>query len=304
MHGNGRDSASGFQMPPGMTMRYDMPAPELRAGVTGYNLYRIDDPQERVDWFLPAPAMLCVGAPKGPVHGQIGRRTFADLPPAFIIGPSSNALRMTTHGGLMTGVGISAAGWAQLGLRSASALHNRIVPAADLLGHAMIDRLRDALDAMPDAGGLKAMYDALLPPLFQHDDPAMPLIAGLQTLSVTDGVIRTTDVAERLDVPPTTLLRVSQRYFGLTPKLLLRRSRFLRSFMQMFVADAAGQTGMIDSSYHDMSHYLRDANTFLGTTPRRFMQIATPVLKASIHLRAAALGTPTQALHDAAATPA
>lgn len=293
------DAGAAFVMPQGMTMRYAIPAQDLRNAVTGYNLYRVDSPAERVDWFLPAPAMLCIGVRNGPVDGQIGNHRFLAMPQAFVIGPSSNALRMTTRGGTMMGIGIGAYGWARMGLPPANALHNRIVPAAALLGEEFVDRLERALQAMTDDDALKDVFDAHLPALLTQDDPNLEAIAALGQISVTDGIIRAGEVAERMDMAPTALLRLSQRYFGLTPKLLLRRARFLRSFMQMFVADAAGHTGTIDSSYHDMSHYLRDANTFLGTTPRRFMQTATPILKASIATRAAVLGTPTQALHDA-----
>lgn len=289
-----------WETPAGMVVRYAAAAADLRNCISGYNLYRVDDPAERVDWFLPAPAMLCISAGGGPIDALIGRKTFTDLPRAFLIGPSSSALRMTTRGGTMMGVGITACGWASLGLPPANHVHNRIVPAASLLGDTAIRRLVAAIDAMPDDDALAATFDTFLAPLLHHENEAMPQIAALARLSVTDGIIRAGDVAERMEILPSALLRLSQRYFGLTPKLLLRRARFLRSFLQMFMANAAGRTGAIDSSYHDMSHYLRDANTFLGTTPRRFLHMATPVLKASIYTRAAVLGTPTQALHDEA----
>jgi hypothetical protein len=54
---------------------------------------------------------------------------------------------------------------------------------------------------------------------------------------------------------------------------------------------------LIDSSYYDSSHFLRDANTFLGTTPRRFMAQGTTFMIASLIARAAAIGPATQALH-------
>ena len=54
---------------------------------------------------------------------------------------------------------------------------------------------------------------------------------------------------------------------------------------------------LIDSSYYDASHFLRDANTFLGTTPRRFMALGTTFMAASIVARGAAIGPATQALH-------
>ena len=48
---------------------------------------------------------------------------------------------------------------------------------------------------------------------------------------------------------------------------------------------------------HDASHFLRDADRFLGTTPRRFLVHSTALLEASVRARAAALGAATCALH-------
>ena len=104
-------------------------------------------------------------------------------------------------------------------------------------------------------------------------------------------------------ISPDTLRRLAVRHFGFTPKMLLRRARFLRSFVQLFVSGNPTDVTAIDPSYHDMPHFLRDANTFLGTTPRRFMQLANPFLTASVRARAAVLGAPTQALHVAPTDP-
>jgi methylphosphotriester-DNA--protein-cysteine methyltransferase len=282
-----------------MSMRYDMPCPPLAIAITGYTAYSAESREPQVDWFLPAPAMLCIALDAGPIHPRIGNRQFPPMPQASVIGPTSRAFSVTTHGGTMVGIGISAAGWAALTGRSAVDLHNRIVPADTLLDRAMVETLVAALSAAPDRSAFRPLLDTLLPPLFVRQDPNDALIRALMRLVVRPGMIEVSELATELGVTPSTLRRLSHRYFGMPSKLLLRRARFLRSFLQLFVSGNPTDVSAIDPSYHDMPHFLRDANTFLGTTPRRFMRLANPFLQASVRARAAVLGAPTQALHIA-----
>ncbi len=290
-------AAAPVVMPAGMAIRYDMPDPRLAVFVTGYTAYSAESRQPQVDWFLPAPVMLGIALDAGPIHPRIGSRTFAPMAQASLIGPTSRPLSVTTHGGTMVGIGISAAGWAALTGRSAVDFHNRIVPADTVFDPAVVRRMIDALTAVPDKAALRPVLDELFLPLFTRVDPHDSEIRALMRLVVRPGMSEVGELAAELDITASTLRRLSQRYFGMSSKLLLRRARFLRSFVQLFVSGNPTDVSAIDPSYHDMPHFLRDANTFLGTTPRRFMQLANPFLEASVRARAAVLGAPTQALH-------
>jgi hypothetical protein len=286
-------------MPEGMSIRYDMPDPRLAVFITGYTAYSAESRLPQIDWFLPAPVMLGVALDAGPIHPRIGSRQFPPMAQASLIGPTSRALSVTTHGGTMVGIGISAAGWAALTARSAVDFHNRIVPADVVLPAETVERLVAMLTTATDKAALRPILDELLLPLFVREDPNDALIRALMQLIVRPGMIEVGELAAELDITASTLRRLSQRYFGMPSKLLLRRARFLRSFLQLFVSGNPTDLGAIDPSYHDMPHFLRDANTFLGTTPRRFMQLANPFLEASVRARAAVLGAATQALHVA-----
>jgi methylphosphotriester-DNA--protein-cysteine methyltransferase len=284
-------------MPEGMAIRYDMPDPRLAVFVTGYTAYSAESREPQVDWFLPAPVMLGIALDAGPIHPRIGSRTFPPMVQASLIGPTSRPFSVTTHGGTMVGIGISAAGWAAMTGRSAVDYHNRIVPLDTVLDPSVVDRLIAALTAAPDRAALRPVLDEILLPLFVRQDPHEAEIRALMSLVVRPGMSEVGELAAELGITASTLRRLSQRYFGMPSKLLLRRARFLRSFVQLFVSGNPTDVTAIDPSYHDMPHFLRDANTFLGTTPRRFMQLANPFLTASVRARAAVLGAPTQALH-------
>lgn len=286
-----------FAMPPGMRMRYDLPDPALAEFLTGYAIYASQDRTPMLNWYLPAPAMISVVVDAGPLTVSMGNHRFGPVDRASLYGPTSRAFRTETGGGIAIGIGLSAPGWSRLIARSAGDFHNRVVPLSDALGRKISAQLVDGLDALDDDALIKPLLDAIFAPLFERPHPREDLIRAFAALTVTDGVIEMKDVADRLDIPTHELRRMATRYFGMPPKLLLRRARFLRSFISLIRTDGMSDYSKIDSSYFDASHFLRDAGTFLGTTPRRFVASDTVFLKASLRARAAVIGAPTQALH-------
>lgn len=292
-------------MPEGSIMRYDRPAGAIADFVTGYHLYaaRGSNAIGKVDWFLPGTANVRLTLDAGPIGVRIRRREFAPVPPVALFGPTSHALRAVTNGGIMIGFGVSALGWARLFQQPASLFHNVIAPLEQLTGPALAKRLLNRLAEAEDEHALKPVLDAVLEPLLASPHPDEPLIRDLMAMMMDANVVQVGDIADRLDIAAPRLRRVATRYFGMPIKPLLRRARFLRSFLGLFrTGDPAGYRG-IDPSYHDASHFLRDANYFLGMTPRRFMMLSTPFLDASIRAREAVLGAPTQVLHDVRTAP-
>lgn len=283
-------------MPPGSAIRYDIPASELSELVSGYAIYGTSSREPVHNWFLPAPAMICVLIDAGPVEVAIRNHRF--LPTAVsLYGPTSRAFRLTTSGGIHVGVGLSAIGWTRLFATSASALHNRVAPLATLVDPALVHTLTTKLADVRDEAEIGPTVDQLLAPLFNNRHPYEDAIRSFTDLMLVDGVIDVADAADRLSLPATTLRRIAIQAFGMPPKLLLRRARFLRSFINLLRAPEPMAFNQIDSTYFDASHFLRDANTFLGTTPRRFMAQDTTFMSASLIARAAVIGAPMQALH-------
>jgi hypothetical protein len=295
-----------FAMSPGRRIRYDAPDPAIAPFVSGYAIYGHQGREPLVNWFLPAPAMISVVLDAGPLTASVRHNEFGPLCPVSLYGPTSNAFRMSTHGGIAVGIGISALGWARLASRSAQDFHNRVVPLAALLGHGLGEELLKGLGRLTTDDAIKPVLDRVLAARLAQPHPHRreALIHDVMALTVEDGIEEIGEAAARLGIPTHDLRRVAQRYFGMTPKLLLRRARFLRSFLRW--ADT-GQGGTDQSwlhpSYFDVSHFLRDSRAFLGTTPRRFWAQETEFLRTSMRARAAVLGVGSQAFHDPDATP-
>lgn len=285
------------EMPVGLHVRYAAPDRSLAECITGYAVYAAEDDAAMVNWYLPSPPMISIVLDAGPITVSLGNHRFGPLEPVSLYGPTSRAFRTVTHGGIAIGIGVSALGWARMTQRHAGDFHNRIVPLSTVLGADFAERLREGLDVLDDETMIKPLLDDMLAPLFANPSPRESLIRAFTALTITDGVIEMKDVAERLDVPTHELRRLATRYFGMPPKMLLRRARFLRSFIRLIGDDGLSDYSAIDSSYFDASHFLRDAGTFLGTTPRRFLAAETIFLRASLRARLAMLGAPTATLH-------
>lgn len=295
------ERAALFAMPSGMSLRYDRPDPAIAAYITGYHVYRNEGPQAagQIDWFLPGTANVRVSIDAGPIAVTIGRHSFDPIPQASLFGPTGQALRTVTNGGILIGFGVSALGWARLfgSKPSASTYRDRIVPVADLLGEDTTADLVARLTASDRDVGVKPVLDAFLA---EHLDPPRSNDAAIRKLTaliVEDDTIDLPHAAAIVGLQEDALRRLAIHHFGFPPKLLLRRARFLRSLMAVWDEATPDDYSSIATAYFDTSHFLRDADAFLGMTPRRFMALSTPFLDASVRARAAILGAPTQVLH-------
>ena len=286
-----------FRLPEGLSIRYDAPDAALAEAVTGYHVYAAATPEERVDWFLPGTADICVALDAPTIELTIRRRTYRPLPQVALIGPTSQAMRAITHGGALIGIGLTACAWSRLFARPASDYRDRVVPLAEAGSPEFARDLLRALEASDRDMGVKPALDAVLarhlgPP---HSDAVQ--IRRLLDLIVDDAVDGLPALAEAMGLPAHTLRRLSARHFGFPPKLLLLRARFLRSFVRMVLAGDVLDYSLVAPCYYDVSHFLRDARAFLGTTPKRFVAQPTTFLQGSLHARAAALGAAAQVLH-------
>ncbi len=197
----------------------------------------------------------------------------------------------------MIGIGLTAAGWARLTARSAGPYSNTINDLGVVTGPADAASLLSALERLDNDADIGPALDEALPILFRHDHPQHEVTTALESLILTDGVISVADVADRLGITVTDLRRLATRDFGMPAKTLLSRARFVRSYVRWLMLGELPLYNGIDSSYFDASHFIRDAQAYLGTTPRRFAAKPTEYLRTSLYARAAVIGAPSHVLH-------
>ena len=210
-------------------------------------------------------------------------------------GPTSKAIHFGVRTSRVWGLGLKPAGWARFGCGDASDLANRTVdgsthPAfaafAGILPQieqcdggaddkaALIDAhlLRHAGRAVPREAEIVACQEALR-------DPRMGEVSHLQNV---------------LGVSIKSLERLCRRYFGFTPKVLLRRQRFLRSLAQYMLDPSRNWIGALDGQYHDQAQFVREFRDFMGLTPTEYARLPHPILEPIMRQRMADQGAAEQ----------
>ena len=284
--------------------RYEQPAPAIRDLVTGYHLYSAPRGQSRTDWFLPGSANIRISWHAKPIRVTIGDRRYEPLPQASLFGPTSRAMQAKTRGGFMVGIGVSALGWARLFPQSAQAVADTIVALDTLWPDADVAALIGALHHHDPSRPFAPLLDRFLTPRLIRPHRDERLIRHLSALLVDDDVTDVATIAAAMGVNETRLRRLAYRYFGFTPKRLLRRSRFLQSLIEVLRRDSGSTGTTIAQGYFDQSHFIREAREILGMTPGQFAALDKPFLEASLAVRPQVLGAATQVLHEVAAPPA
>jgi AraC-like DNA-binding protein len=107
-----------------------------------------------------------------------------------------------------------------------------------------------------------------------------------------------TDWAAALGLSPRQLERLSLRYFGLSPKRLLRRQRLLRTLAQMRTGSNDTWSQSLDEDYTDQSHFIREFQYYMGMSPTAYLAWAQPFMAEAWARRQALLGAPVQVLQS------
>ncbi|MEH3047744.1 AraC family transcriptional regulator [Sphingomonas adhaesiva] len=273
----------------GAPIAYWAPGDDLARYVTGYHRYRAPMvPGGYRDAFFPSWAAIRISLNSDDDWSvRLGNRTFDPVPRDAFFGPSSSAGYITTYGGSVVGVGLKPLGWAQLFGGDIARYANRVV----------------ALDEL-DAGGSTlraALEDGVAPPealaswvaaRLHRRPPADPRIETLTLLLDDPATTRIEALAEALDMTPRGLAALTRFNFGFTPKLLLRRTRFMRALSGVLTEPARGSEVLDAAGYWDRSHFLRDSHLFLGCSVRDFQRRRGPLNQMALTARQGALGSP------------
>jgi AraC-type DNA-binding domain-containing proteins len=194
-----------------------------------------------------------------------------------VTGPRTQEMRFSMGTGRQWGFRLLPLGWATL-----------IGVHADRYANAIADG--DVDEAFVRFRPLSAILGTDASPGEQYDR-LVAFLAGLShyrvanvelteqiAAAVVDPRMRTAaQLAETTGANPRTLERACRAVFGFTPKMLLRRQRFLRSLEHYARDPALRWVGAMDQNYHDQAQFVRDFRFFMGMTPRQYAALEKPV---------------------------
>ncbi len=115
-----------------------------------------------------------------------------------------------------------------------------------------------------------------------HIDDAM---AEFEVIAREDSTIRVEEAAKHIGLSVRQLERRCKYSFGLTPKAVLRRSRFLDMAAAIRGMSSPSEEALAQLRYFDESHLNREFRRFSKMTPGQFKDANTPLQAAGLKFR-------------------
>jgi AraC-like DNA-binding protein len=277
------------------SVTYHLPAPELREAITTYYLVKVSGPGLVRDQIFPEwPNFRLIL--QGDWTADVPAQPTQPVPTDGATGALERAVWVEGNAGLMVGVGLMPQGWPRLTRQSAAGYTDVLRPLSDVLGPAADDLHRRLVAAAP--GGDLALYavlDEVFAGLLKDSPQAGPVAAAHAALQDPD-VQTVADWAEIVGLTARTLERFSLKYFGLSPKRLLRRQRLLRTLAAMRESPNGVWTQFLDAQYADQAHFIHEFNYYMGMSPKAYLARPQPFMAEAWKRRKALLGSPVQVL--------
>lgn len=211
---------------------------------------------------------------------------------AVFCGPNSRPLRVRVRGGFrVIGIALCPAGWRAFTDMPANLYANRIFPISGMWGERAQALLAGVSaveqdDAEGDARVVAVIEDRMTSLLdargWPEPDWAMHQFERMARLQSTE-LVR--DLAGELGLSQRSLERKCQASFGMSPKAVLRRSRFLDMAAAMRGLTGPGDADRAALRYYDQPQMIREFRHFIGMTPGQFEKTPTPLLDAGLALR-------------------
>jgi len=289
---------------PWITVRVALPREELRPFVTTYYY-------TEAQCSAREPLLEDYLHPKWPnlrfIHAQtcesaVGGEELRAVPFFAATGPTSRPARFRMGSGQMWGIGLMPLGWAAL-------VEARAGDYADRFVDALADRAFSAFHPLARALAQgEAGFAPGLELIEQHMDRIVACSAAIGVLSggpiravnaalVYPEIATVAQLAERVGMNVRSLERLTRRAFGFTPKLLLRRQRFLRSLAQFILDPSLKWLDALDCQYHDQAHFMRVVKWFMGMNPSEYARLDKPFLAPAARARMEIAGEAVQGLH-------
>lgn len=281
---------------PDVDMFFARLSPALTGLITAIYELQIGDvavaDQQHPEWFnlrFPLSGHWWSRLEDGPVEPML---------PSFAQGPNTSLIDFGGHAGAMFGVGLMPAGWALLFGGTADGLANSNQPLAQLMPSEELGAIVAGLHSLPTFTERAAMVEtALLKRLAERPVTGhVERVIALQKALINPDIGTVDALSEATGLSVRTLERVCGTAMGFSPKLLLRRQRFMRMLGQMHLQSPADWSSFLDPFYSDQSHMIRDFHAFLGTSPNRYFARTRPILAVATKRRMAMMGAPMQAL--------
>ena len=211
-------------------------------------------------------------------------------------GPSSLPCEFDLGSSRMWGIGFLPLGWSRFIDADASSLRNVVCDGAKHPAFAKFDVMTDVL-CDPDISAeeqLSVITETLGRLMRPNRDE--PKIVRVNEALVNGAFTSVGELAESCAISVRTLERICARYFGFTPKLLMRRQRFMRSLTSWLLHEGTRWTEVMDGDYHDQAQFTREFHEFMTINPSEFASREHPIIASFMEARQRIWGSAAQTL--------
>lgn len=211
-------------------------------------------------------------------------------------GPSSLPVRFELGATSMWGIGFLPLGWARFMDVEAQSLANLITNGEQHPAFSRFDILCDQLcdSQLSDDDQYQAILCAM-GDLMKPSRDEQKILRVHRTL-FDAGVTNVAEFADNVGMSVRTLERICRRYFGFSPKLLMRRQRFMRSLASYMLHRGKKWTEVMDADYHDQAQFTREFREFMTMNPSEYAALTHPILESFMEARARIWGSAAQTL--------
>lgn len=264
------------------------PSPDLAPYVRRFYVFEAELPDTFViEDFLLAETAFVRCLLRGDWAGEIAPGEWSSPGRTLFFGANGSPFKVRVRGSFaVAGCAIRPSGWRALFDTPHHAVADCMMRLEKVWG-SFADRLQAAVDAAPDdAGKIAAMEDILRTRIAHLARPATdPQIAEFEVFARIDSTIRVDDAARAIGLSKRQLERRCRDSFGLSPKTILRRSRFLDMAAAMRGFSTPTEHDLAALRYYDQSHLVREFRQFTRMTPTEFSRAVTPLQTAGLKLR-------------------
>lgn len=211
-------------------------------------------------------------------------------------GPSTLPVRFELGPTRMWGVGFLPLGWARFMDVEAQSLANLVANGETHPAFARFSILCDRLcdDRLSDEEQYQAILSAMRELIRPSRDEQK--ILRIHRALFDAGVTNVSEYADHVGMSIRTLERICRRYFGFSPKLLMRRQRFMRSLASYMLHRGSKWTEVMDADYHDQAQFTREFHEFMTMNPSEYAALDHPILESFMEARARIWGAAAQTL--------
>jgi AraC-like DNA-binding protein len=224
---------------------------------------------------------------RGDWKAEVGPDQWAGSGPVVLFGANARPFKVRVIGPFTVyGFAMRPSGWKSLFAQPAHAFTDQMQPLSVAWGDIADTMHRGLVAAQNDDEIVDVLETAVRTQLdriglFRVDDK----MAAFEVIARNDSMMRIDDVARHMGLSIRQMERRCVDCFGLTPKAVLRRSRFLDMATALRGFSDPSQEELAALRYFDQSHLTREFKHFCGMTPGIFAKAQTPLFTAGLKLR-------------------